>query len=119
MNRPRAGLRTLPLARTRPSRLAAGLAPTHDADSRRPSALLDAAVAWGYYQDGVRLDGRGFEASVAAAKAGEGFLWIGLHEPTTAQLVQLGDVFGSRPARSWCSSVNGSWPRSGTVATPR
>jgi magnesium transporter len=96
MNRPRTGLRTLPLSRTRTARLMNPVGKPQ-ATPRRTTALLDAAVAWGYYLDGVRSDGLGFEASVSAAKAGEGFLWLGLHEPTTDQLTQLGEIFGLHP----------------------
>lgn len=103
MNRPRAALRTIPpLARVRNARLIGsgqrnGAGRSAQDEPRRPSALLDAAVAWGYYLDGARHDGLGFEASVAAARAGEGFVWLGLHEPSTDQLTQLGDVFGLHP----------------------
>jgi magnesium transporter len=98
MNRPRTGLRTLPLARTRTSRLIAAATPRPEPEApRRPLALLDAAVAWGHYRDGERVDGLGFEASVTAAKAGDGFMWLGLHEPSTDQLTQLGELFGLHP----------------------
>ncbi len=59
--------------------------------------LLDAAVDWGRYVDGQRAPGRDFSAAVEAAHAGEGFIWLGLHEPTTAQLDRLGDVFPLHP----------------------
>jgi magnesium transporter len=56
--------------------------------------LLDAAVAWGHYVGGVRRPNHGFDAAIEAAKHGEGFVWIGLHDPTPAQLAKLGQVFG-------------------------
>jgi len=97
---PRTGLvRTLPLARTLPLR-----AP---GNSRRDSALdagvtdtlglLDAAIDWALYSGGTRLPIADFDEAVARARAGEGFVWLGLHEPTTGQLAQLGDVFGLHP----------------------
>jgi magnesium transporter len=86
----------LPLARALPLRAVVGglrpeLSPSEE-DTR--NALLDAAVDWGHYVDGVRQHGTGFAESVELARAGTGFIWLGLHEPTQAQLTQLGEVFG-------------------------
>jgi magnesium transporter len=56
--------------------------------------MLDAAVDWALYRNGMRQPVDDFDAAVAAARVGEGFVWIGLHEPTHGQLTQLGEVFG-------------------------
>jgi magnesium transporter len=61
------------------------------------AALLDAVVDWGLYTDGVRRPSLGFDAACRAARAGEGFLWLGVHEPRHDQLAQLGSVFGLHP----------------------
>jgi magnesium transporter len=94
----RTPLTRTPLARTLPLRaVTAGRRP-----SDRPGAVprahddsfLDAVVDWGLYADGVRQPPREFDSACEAARAGEGFLWLGLHEPTAAQLEQLGNAFG-------------------------
>jgi len=96
-------VRTLPLAaRTIPLR---PLAPARQTNGRRAAMtaaiapresnrlLLDAAVDWALYIDGIRQEHQDFDAACRIAREGEGFIWLGLHEPTTNQLNQLGDVF--------------------------
>jgi magnesium transporter len=61
------------------------------------SSLLDAAVDWGLYCGGVRQPDGDFGAACQAAREGDGFLWLGLHEPATEQLALLGEVFGLHP----------------------
>jgi magnesium transporter len=54
--------------------------------------VVDCAV----YVDGVRVDGR-FTHDRALAEVrrrGEGFLWIGLHEPAEEQITGIAEVFG-------------------------
>jgi magnesium transporter len=102
MNRStRSTLRSLPLTRTRhlrpahpPVRRLSVLPP---APTRHRTALQESAVAWGYYLGGHRQPGTDLAACVAAARAGDGFVWLGVHEPTAAQLTQLGAVFGLHP----------------------
>ena len=64
---------------------------------RQGPALLDAAVDWGLYREGVRQADDDFDAACCAAREGDGFLWLGLHEPSTEQLSLLGEVFGLHP----------------------
>jgi magnesium transporter len=59
--------------------------------------LLDAAVDWALYVDGIRQDALDFDAAVAAAREEGGFVWLGLHEPSTSQLAELGEIFGLHP----------------------
>jgi magnesium transporter len=70
-------------------------------DARPASAaeigLLDAAVDWALYRDGAREHAADFSSAVAAARDGRGFVWLGLHDPTQAQLEQLGEVFNLHP----------------------
>ena len=63
----------------------------------RASALLDAAVDWALYRDGLRTEARDFAAAVESAREGDGFVWLGLHEPSPEQLEQLGHVFALHP----------------------
>ena len=99
MARPRPLVRTLPIAaRAIPLRPAAAV--------RRPAALtaepapptsnrllLDAAVDWGLYVEGIRQDVQDFDEACRSARGGTGFVWLGLHEPTGNQLAQLGETF--------------------------
>ncbi len=59
--------------------------------------LLDSAVDWAHYVDGVRRPTQDFDLACAAARNGEGFVWLGLHEPTTDHLTQLGKAFDLHP----------------------
>src|SRR4051794_35038096 len=59
--------------------------------------LLDAVVDWGLYRDGVRQPAQPFPLACEAARAGDGFLWLGVHEPSVRQLAQLGVTFGLHP----------------------
>jgi magnesium transporter len=59
--------------------------------------LLDAAVDWGLYADGARQPATDFITAVETARTGKGFVWLGLHEPSTEQLAQLGEVFSLHP----------------------
>jgi magnesium transporter len=73
----------------------------HAHDTRPPSAaetgLLDAAVDWALYRDGIRQHVPDFASAVEAARDGRGFVWLGLHDPTQQQLDQLGEVFNLHP----------------------
>ena len=59
------------------------------------SALVDCAV----YRDGVRQPGSPtwHEAIDEVEQAGTGFVWIGLHEPTGAQLAGIAERFCLHP----------------------
>ncbi len=76
--------RRTPAVRTEPG---AGAVPT----------FLDAVVEWALYRDGLRQPAADFDAACRAARAGEGFVWLGLHEPTAEQLAQVGQVFDLHP----------------------
>jgi magnesium transporter len=73
----------------------------HAHDTRPPSVaetgLLDAAVDWALYRDGIRQHVPDFASAVEAARDGRGFVWLGLHDPTQQQLDQLGEVFNLHP----------------------
>jgi magnesium transporter len=86
-------VRTIPLARP-VSRPAAHAVPLRAASADSDGTLLEAAIDWALYVDGVRQDVAGFDVACHLARAGQGFIWLGLHQPTSAQLAQLGEVFG-------------------------
>ena len=91
--------RSLPLTRT-PLRGAArrnGVVPIDARSTEAETGLLDAAVNWGLYDDGVRQHAPDFRSAVDAAREGRGFVWLGLHDPTPQQLEQLGEVFNLHP----------------------
>jgi magnesium transporter len=77
----------------RPSRCADGAAPA----VRGCPAPLDAAVDWALYRDGVRQSPDDFATACQTARCGQGFVWLGLHDPTTEQLGRVGAVFGLHP----------------------
>ena len=61
------------------------------------AGLLEAVVDWGLYRDGRRQSAADFTTAVELARGGDGFIWIGLHEPNMTQLEQLGAVFDLHP----------------------
>jgi magnesium transporter len=62
-----------------------------------PVDPLLAAIDWGLYVDGQRQPVSDFAAACRAAAAGGGFMWLGLFEPSAAQLDGLRAVFGLHP----------------------
>src|SRR5690349_12939032 len=94
----RTPLTRTPLARTLPLRaVTAGRRPLDRPGTvpRVPhGSFLDAVVDWALYADGRRQPPQAFETACETARTGSGFLWLGLHEPTAAQLEQLGTTFG-------------------------
>ncbi|MFI7588461.1 magnesium and cobalt transport protein CorA [Spongisporangium articulatum] len=89
----------MPLAVLRPAAQARKAAVSSKAVVEVPKtdALLDAAVDWALYRDGLREYPDDFEQAVKVAREGEGFVWLGLHEPSTEQLDELGAVFNLHP----------------------
>ncbi|THA56836.1 magnesium and cobalt transport protein CorA [Streptomyces sp. A1136] len=68
---------------------------SHPARSPLGSAVVNCVV----YRDGVRQDGcaDAEEALRRVRKAGDGFVWIGLHEPSQEELAGLAALFGLHP----------------------
>ncbi|WP_405486964.1 magnesium/cobalt transporter CorA [Streptomyces sp. NBC_00096] len=68
---------------------------SHPARSPLGSAVVNCIV----YRDGVRQDGcaDAEEALRRVRKTGDGFVWIGLHEPSQAELAGLAELFGLHP----------------------
>jgi magnesium transporter len=88
--------RSLPLRAVVPGRRAASPSAA-GGDVIAACTFLDAVVDWARYEAGVRQGQQDFEQACAAARETDGFLWIGLHEPTADQLEQLGTVFDLHP----------------------
>ena len=95
---PRTSLNRTPLARSLPLRAVVPgrrpLALSGTSARRNGDTFLDALVDWALYVDGLRQPPQDFEDACQAASADGGFLWLGLHEPTAAQLDELGTTFG-------------------------
>ncbi len=68
---------------------------SHPARSPLGSAVVNCVV----YRDGVRQDGaRSVEDAVRRVrKSGDGFVWIGLHEPEEKEFAGLAELFGLHP----------------------
>ena len=62
-----------------------------------PADPLLAAIDWAHYLAGERQSAADFAAACRSAAAGDGFVWLGLFEPSAAQLDALGEVFGLHP----------------------
>lgn len=62
-----------------------------------PADPLRAAIDWARYVGGERQQDADFATACRAAASGDGFVWLGLFEPTAAQLDVLRDVFGLHP----------------------
>jgi magnesium transporter len=71
-------------------------APGH-AGATVPPRLLDAVVDWALYRDGVRQPDLAFAGACSCAREGDGFLWVGVLEPSLRQLAQLGVTFRLHP----------------------
>jgi magnesium transporter len=54
-------------------------------------------VAWAWYVDGVRKPAESLIEAGRLACAGEGFVWLGLKDPTDADLLALSSVFDLHP----------------------
>jgi magnesium transporter len=68
---------------------------SHPARSPLGSSVVNCVM----YEDGVRRDG-GYAADEAlrlVRKAGRGFVWIGLHEPTEAEFAGMAELFALHP----------------------
>jgi magnesium transporter len=62
-----------------------------------PADPLLAAIDWARYVDGKRQADADFASACRAAASGDGFVWLGLFEPSAAQLDVLREVFGLHP----------------------
>lgn len=51
-------------------------------------------LVWRWYVDGVAQDDVGYDDAIEQAKAGRGYIWVGLHDPDAATMVELTERFG-------------------------
>ncbi|MGD7788253.1 magnesium/cobalt transporter CorA [Propionibacteriaceae bacterium Y1700] len=58
-----------------------------------PGSVID----WGWYVDGVRQDCDDVDRASSRAAAGEGFVWMGLKDPSDADLSRFAEQFGLHP----------------------
>lgn len=75
-------------------------APAHRAASRRTPEwhqVPDSVVAWGWYVDGHRQDVDDLPTAVAAAGQDNGFVWMGLKDPTDEDMAGFAHAFGLHP----------------------
>lgn len=61
---------------------------TQERRSSRPEMI------WSHWVDGTRQETADLETALAAAEAGEGYVWVGLHRPTEETMERLGDQLG-------------------------
>jgi magnesium transporter len=57
----------------------------------------DVIVDWALYRDGLRFPVASYAEAVRMARTGEGFVWIGLHEPDEDSLAEIATSFGLHP----------------------
>lgn len=69
-----------------------------DPDVTVPAAAHDPVVGIGVYVDGELVKSQcGFVEAAAAARERDGYVWLGLHEPTAEQLAPIAREFGLHP----------------------
>ena len=62
-----------------------------------PSPPPSSVIAWAWYVDGVRRPAEDLTTAARLACAGEGFVWLGLKDPTDADLAALASQFNLHP----------------------
>lgn len=62
-----------------------------------PEPPPTSVVAWAWYVDGVRRSGPDLTTAARLARAGEGFVWLGLKDPDDADLQALAPQFDLHP----------------------
>ncbi|MGA4670455.1 magnesium and cobalt transport protein CorA [Propionibacteriaceae bacterium Y1923] len=75
-------------------------APTHQAVNRRLpqwETTPDSVVAWGWYVEGVRQDTDDLQHATDRAQVGDGFVWLGLKDPTNEDMTHFATQFHLHP----------------------
>ncbi len=67
------------------------------AQSPHWSTTPDSLVAWGWYVNGRRQDTDDLATASHRARHGEGFVWMGLHDPTDADMAEFARGFRLHP----------------------
>ncbi|HSN42681.1 MAG TPA: CorA family divalent cation transporter, partial [Propionibacteriaceae bacterium] len=65
-------------------------APTTPGEAR----VVPPELVWSWWSGGVRREAADLTDALTAAEAGDGFVWVGLHQPTEETLAGLGEVLG-------------------------
>ncbi|MGO4956521.1 magnesium/cobalt transporter CorA [Luteococcus sp. Sow4_B9] len=71
--------------------------PSRRQTARQWQTTPDSMVAWGWYVDGVKQQGIGLDAATEHAKDGEGFVWLGLKDPTDEDMASFVRSFDLHP----------------------
>ena len=74
--------------------------PSHQSAHRHPPrwhTTPDSVVAWAWYVEGVRQDVDDLHVAVEGAQVGEGFVWLGLKDPTDEDMLQFARRFHLHP----------------------
>ncbi|MGJ6980935.1 magnesium/cobalt transporter CorA [Aestuariimicrobium soli] len=69
------------------------MAPPNRRDPKRWATTPDSVVAWSWYVDGVRQDCADLQNAIEAARGGEGFVWLGLKDPTDDDMAAFARQF--------------------------
>lgn len=64
------------------------------AGAGEPVVSPRAVVDWALYRDGARQQVASYRQAVRLARQGDGFLWVGLHEPAEPELAHIAAEFG-------------------------
>ena len=62
-----------------------------------PAAPVSSVIAWAWYVDGVRKPVESLTTAARLARAGEGFVWLGLKDPRDDDLLALSGQFDLHP----------------------
>lgn len=65
--------------------------------ARRWATTPDSLVAWGWYVQGLRQDTDDLNLAAARARTGDGFVWLGLKDPTDDDMASFARQFDLHP----------------------
>ncbi|MDN5725028.1 MAG: magnesium/cobalt transporter CorA [Propionibacteriales bacterium] len=65
--------------------------------TQQPSGPPASVIAWGWYVDGIRQDCEDVDEASRRAADGEGFVWMGLKDPSDADLNTFAEQFKLHP----------------------
>lgn len=79
------------------ARVATRPRPTARRQTRQWATTPDSIQAWALYIDGVKAEVESLEAATERAKEGEGFVWLGLKDPTDEDMASFARQFDLHP----------------------
>lgn len=92
-----------PLGRMRPALPRPAVARPAGRTAPRPNARRqwqttpDSIVAWGWYRDGTKQQCTDLGQAAERARAGDGFVWLGLKDPTDEDMAEFARQFALHP----------------------